>query len=191
LAITLWQYAVKTFQIWSTVAALMLRHLIPSLSIGVLDMCEPQELGHNTKRQKTAIPRCAKEKQMIAKILSRSGACKEQPLRKMRENLFWDELPNLTTILKDAAELAAKTAGEQRTEEELAVSNITDKLFDDNGVPITTDAETEANAVLDTAVLATLTGIAPAEDDLEQDLEQEEDKETTESDEIKVEIIVG
>ncbi len=40
-------------------------------------------------------------------------------------------------------------------------------------------------------MLAALTGIAPAEDDLEQDLEQEEIKETTESDEIEVEIIVG
>ncbi len=93
---------------------------------GVLDMGEPQELGHNAKRQKTAILRRAREKQMIAEILSRSGACREQPQRKMRENLFWDELPNLTTILKDADEVAAETACEQRTEEELAISNITD-----------------------------------------------------------------
>ncbi len=94
--------------------------------VGVLDMGEPQELGHNAKQQKTAIPRRAREKQMIAEILSRSGACREQPRRKMRENLFWDELPNLTTILKDADEVAAETACEQRTEEELAISNITD-----------------------------------------------------------------
>jgi hypothetical protein len=40
---------------------------------GVLDQGEPQE-GHDGKRKRTDIPRRAKEKQMVAKILSCSVA---------------------------------------------------------------------------------------------------------------------
>jgi hypothetical protein len=78
----------------------------------VLDQGEPKELRNNAKRQKTVIPCQAKEKQMIAKILSRSDACIEQPGRRMRENLFWDALPNLTMLLEDVADVEAETTGE-------------------------------------------------------------------------------
>jgi hypothetical protein len=158
---------------------------------GVLDPCAVQETGQNAKRQKTAIPRRAKEKQMIAEILSRSGACREQPQRKMTKNLFWDKLPNLTTLLTTDANVESQTPGERRTDEELAVSNMTDEFLDDFGAPINTEAETAANAVLEPAVLAALTGIAPAKDDLEQDTEQEEEEEPIESDEVEIEITVG
>jgi hypothetical protein len=157
---------------------------------GVLDQGEPQEAVNNAKRQKTVIPRRAKEKQMIAELLSRSGACIEHPGRKMRENLFWDELPNLTTLLKDAADFEAETAGERRTDEELCVSNITDAFFDDDGVAITTEAETEANAELDPAVLAAVTGVS-ANDDLEDRNEDEAEQETGDVDGEEVEITVG
>jgi hypothetical protein len=50
---------------------------------GVLHQGEPLEVGNNAKRQKTVIPRRAKEKQMIAELSSRSGACIEQPGQKM------------------------------------------------------------------------------------------------------------
>jgi hypothetical protein len=40
----------------------------------------------------------------------------------MRENLFWDELPNLTTLLTTDANVDSETSGEQRTDEELAES---------------------------------------------------------------------
>jgi hypothetical protein len=71
------------------------------------------------------------------------------------------------------------------------ISNITHAFFDDDGAPNSTEAETAANAVLDPAVLAALPGIAPAEDDLEEDTEQEEEEEPTESDKVEVEITVG
>jgi hypothetical protein len=147
---------------------------------GILDQGEPQE-GHHSKRQKTVVPRRAKEKQMVAKILSRSGACTKQAGQRMRENLLWDELPNLTRILKEAAEVDAELASERRTDKELVVSNITDEFFDDDGVAISTKAETEANAELNPAVLAALTGIAPG-GTLEETEEIEEEEEVAEVD---------
>jgi hypothetical protein len=156
---------------------------------GVLDQGESQE-GHDAKRKKTVIPRRAKEKQMIAEILSRSGACVEQVGRRMSENLLWNELPNLTTVLKDATEVDAVVASERRTDEELVVSNITDEFFDDEGVAISTEAETEANAELDPAVLAAVTGLAPG-GALEDTEGIEEDEEGAEVDGVEVEITVG
>lgn len=137
------------------------------------------------------MPHQAKEKQMIAEILSMSGACREQPLRNMRENLLWDELPNLTTVLTTDGNIDSETSGEQRTDEELAVLNITNEFFGNDGAPISTEAQTAANTVLDPAVLAALTGLAPAEDDLEQDTEEEEEEEPPKSDEVELEITVG
>jgi hypothetical protein len=86
------------------------------------------------------MPHQAKEKQMIAEILSMSGACREQPLRNMRENLLWDELPNLTTVLTTDGNIDSETSGEQRTDEELAVLNITNEFFGNDGAPISTEA---------------------------------------------------
>jgi hypothetical protein len=156
---------------------------------GILDQGEPQE-GHHSKRQKTVVPRRAKEKQMVAKILSRSGACTKQAGQRMRENLLWDELPNLTTILKEAAEVDAELASERRTDKELVVSNITNEFFDDDGVAISTEAETEANAELNPAVLAALTGIAPG-GTLEETEEIKEEEEVAEVDGVEVKITVG
>jgi hypothetical protein len=127
---------------------------------------------------------------MIAEILSRSGACKEVPHRKMSQNLLWDELPNLTTVLKPGNECDDVSAGERRTDEEMAVSTITDELFDSDGVALPTNAEAEANAKLDPAVLVALTGVAPPAHDLEEN-EEEEEEESIESEGVEVEIVVG
>jgi hypothetical protein len=108
----------------------------------------------------------------------------------MSENLLWNELPNLTTLLKEATEVNTVVALERRTDEELVVSNITNEFFDDNGVPISTEAETEANAELDPAVLAALAGLAPG--GALQDMEDiEEQEEVAEVDGMEVKITVG
>jgi hypothetical protein len=53
------------------------------------------------------------------------------------------------TVLTDNAEVASEMMGEQRTDKELAVSNITNEFFNDDGIPISSEVETAANVVLD------------------------------------------
>ncbi len=59
---------------------------------GILDQGEPQE-GHHSKRQKTVVPRRAKEKQTVAEILSQSGTCTKQAGQRMREELIVGRAP--------------------------------------------------------------------------------------------------
>jgi hypothetical protein len=65
---------------------------------------------------------------------------------------------------------------------------IVDALFNDDGIAISTEAEIEANAELDPAMLVAQTGLAP-DDDLEDKTEEEE--EPAEVDKLEVKITVG
>ena len=69
--------------------------------------------------------------------------------------------------------------------------HITDEFFDGNGVPISSDAETDANAELDPAVLAAIMGMAPPTNEIEDNNEDEVEEESTESEGVEVEITVG
>jgi hypothetical protein len=101
---------------------------------------------------------------------------------------LWDKLPSHTTLLEDVDEDNYKMAGERQTDKELVVANITDEFFDDDGVAISTEAESEATAELNPSVLAALTGLATG-DNLEDGNEEEE--EDAEADGVEVEITVG
>jgi hypothetical protein len=100
-------------------------------------------LGHDAKRQKTLMPQPAKEKQMISKNLWKIWGLHGATRSKDGKNMFWEELPNLTRLPNDIAQAMAERAGEPRTEEELTLSNITDKFFDEDRILISREIEIE------------------------------------------------